>query len=50
MEILTHLAAFFFGCIIGLIFMSIRYSRKKKKMVEKSRVEPIYYDLGRLLK
>ena len=50
MEILILLAAFFFGFIIGLIFMFVLYAKKKKRMVEKSRVEPIYYDLGRLLK
>ena len=50
MEILIPLAAFFFGFIIGSIFMFILSAKKKRRKEEKSRVEPIYYDLGRLLK
>jgi len=38
------------GFVVGFVLCWRLAAKRRKRMIEKSRIEPIYYDLGRLLK
>jgi len=50
MNIMDFGIGFLSGCVITFLFSLRNWKKKKQKMIEKSKIEPIYYDLGKLLK